>query len=225
MKVLQLKPVLFCLLSGFFMFFEASGQKKQVPSTGSADPPAMAEGNQFMKTGNYPAAIAAYGRVLKEDSTSGKALDSLAKCYRLIGKPDSAIGCYQQLIRINPKNLPALTRLAMVYMMQNDLAKAEKVYEEILKIDPKDPDGYFGMAEVMLKTGRYQPAVVNALKAYELWKNTNKVYAGDALYYAGLGELMAGKNPEAKGYFSRALKLGAEIPEEHLSRVGLTPKK
>ena len=142
-------------------------------------------------------------------------------CYRLTDRLDSSEFFYRQSVKIKPKKLTALANLALVLILKNELDKAEEIYNRILKTDPKDPDGYFGLAEIMLRTGRYELASSNAMKAYERWKITNPSYAGDALFYAGLGYLLNGDPGNSKKYFEKAMKLGTKIPDEYLEKAGM----
>jgi tetratricopeptide (TPR) repeat protein len=179
------------------------------------------EGNRFLESGDYKNAVSSFRMALRNDSTFIAAIDSLARCYRMTGLLDSAEIFYTRSVTIRPKNLPAMANLAAVYIQKNELNRAEETYRKIIRTDPRDPDGYFGLAEIMLKTGRPEQATTNALKAYDLWKTVNPAYAGDALFYAGLGYLSGEDRVNARKYFEKARKLGATIPVEYLEKAGI----
>ncbi len=179
------------------------------------------DGNKFLASQDLKNAITKFRQAISSDSLFTAAMDSLAGCYRIRGKVDSAVYFYNRSVSGNPKNVFAMANLGIIYVQKNDLAGAEAVYSRIVRTDPTDPDGYFGLAEVMLKTGRYEPATKNALKAYELWKPKYPSYAGDAMLYAGIGKLMSGDKSNAVKYFTEAEKLGTKIPEEYRVNAGM----
>ena len=217
------------LVTGIFTGY---GQTKNTPPTQSVkkepvlslDKNALkffSEGNKFLAANQPARAIPSYRLALKSDSLFTAAMDSIAFCYKSSGRTDSAEFYYKRSFRVQPTNVYAMANLAMIYVSRNDIVKAEGIYNRIIKTDAQDPDGYFGLAEIMLKTGRYNKAVANSLKAYNLWKVKFPRYAGDALFYAGIGSLSKGDTLNARKYFERSRKLGTVIPADYLKKAGM----
>ena len=177
------------------------------------------KGYDYFHINDYKNAISFYRCAIQNDSLYTDAFDNLALSYRRLRVLDSAEYFYLKSLSINSSNLVALNNLALVYTHENKLDKSEQTYLRILKIDPKCADGYFGLAEVYLRTSRFEASIENGMKAYDLWEKTDKLYAGDALFYVGVSYLSLNDKKNAKKYFDIAKKLGTRIPEEYLKQI------
>ncbi len=163
---------------------------------------------------NYYGAIALYKKAIELDSNYTDAIDNCALSFRRLNILDSAEFYYKLSIRKLPINEVAWNNLGLVYTYKNDYTKAKLTYKELLQINPNCADGSYGLAEVYLRENNNDSGIKCSLKAYDIWKENNPTYAGDALFYAGMGYLQKGNNKIAKEYFERAKKLGREIRPE-----------
>jgi tetratricopeptide (TPR) repeat protein len=160
-------------------------------------------------------AIKYYRLAYQNDTKFTDAIDNLAMCFRRVNKLDSAEYYYNVSLSIFPKNMLALNNLALVYILADMYDKSIETYNKILKIDSLNADGYYGLADVKLRQNDYDAVIKYASKAYALWIDNDKIYAGDAMRYIGLANLNKGNKKEAKSAFKKAESLGTEIPPEY----------
>jgi tetratricopeptide (TPR) repeat protein len=65
-----------------------------------------------------------------------------------------------------------------------------------------------------LKENKNDSAIAYSLKAYDVWLDNNPNFAGDAIFYTGLGYLQKGDKKKAMEYFIKANKLGKNVSPE-----------
>ena len=177
------------------------------------------QGYEAFHKEDYRTAISFYRAAIKYDSAYTDAYDNLGLSYRRLNILDSAEFFYIKSLSILPTNLIALNNLALVYVHEGNLDKAELTYLQILKIDSTEPDGYYGLADIYYQTSKFELSIRNGLKAYELWKQSNKIYAGDAISFVGVSYLSLNDKKNAKKYFSLASSLGRNISSEYLKQT------
>ena len=169
--------------------------------------------SEFQKE-NYNGAIKNYEKAFQIDSNYTDAIDNCALSFRRLNQLDSAEYYYKLSIKKLPKNELAWSNLAIVYEFKEDYSKAESTFKKLLEFSPKCGDGLYGLSEVYLKENKNDSAIIYSLKAYEVWLDNNPDFAGDAIFYTGLGYLQKGNKKKAMEYFIKANKLGRNISPE-----------
>jgi tetratricopeptide (TPR) repeat protein len=163
---------------------------------------------------NYEGAIKNYKKAIQLDSSYTDAIDNCALSYRRLNKLDIAEYYYKLSLRKLPTNELAMSNLGLVYMFKNDFKTAKSTFRKLLKSNPNNGDGLYSLSEVYLKENKNDSAIIYSSKAYEIWKDNNPEFSGDALFYTGLAYLQKGDKKRATDYFVRANKLGKNIPTE-----------
>ena len=198
-----------------------SEQKLNSPTNNIAAMQCYNSGYMEFHKENYSVAISLYRRAIQLDSNYTDAIDNLGLTYRRINNFDSAEYFYKLSIIKLPSNELAWSNLGLVYLFKDDLKQAKSIYKQLIKISPNYGDGYYQLAEVYLRENNSDSAIIYSLKAYNIWKDNNSSYAGDALFYAGLGYYNKGDLINAKKYFNLAKKCGRVIPDEISKQLNL----
>ena len=142
------------------------------------------------------------------------AWDHLGISYRRTDQIDKAIEAYEISIQINPQNPVPYQNLGLIYShIKKDASKALPLYKKLVELDPSDPEGFFGLANVYNKMNSYDEAIVNGLKAAELYKQKKSPLIADAYYKLGVS--YASRNPpdnkQAADYFLKAKGAGIQL--------------
>ena len=80
---------------------------------------------------------------------------------------DTAIATIQSYLRLNDKDITNLVTLGEVYALKGDDAQARVTFQKIIALEPKNPQGYFQMARLGLKTKKTDEALKYADKALQ----------------------------------------------------------
>jgi len=175
------------------------------------------EGTVKLRQGLYAEAIPLFLAAVEESRGNVDAWDHLGICYRRTDQIDKAIEAYEISIKINPQNRVPYGNLALIYYHnKNDVSKALTLYKKVIEIDPTNPEGFFGLANVYKRMNSYDEAIVNCLKAVELYEQSKSPLIADAYY--SLGVNYASKNPpdnkQAADYFLKARNAGIQLNPE-----------
>jgi tetratricopeptide (TPR) repeat protein len=189
-------------------------QKLNSPTKNSKALDFYTEGYNEFQNGNYEEAVLNYKKAIEIDSNYTDAIDNCALSYRKLNKLDDAEFYYKLSLKKLPNNDMAMSNLGLVYMFKNDFKNAKSTFKKLLKKNPNYGDGLYSLSEVYLRENNNDSAIVYSKKAYEVWKDNNKEFSADALYYTGLGYLQKGDKKKAMEYFLLANKLGKNISPE-----------
>ena len=80
---------------------------------------------------------------------------------------DGAIATIQGYLRLNDKDIVNLISLGEVYALKGDYAQARATFQKIIDLEPKNPQGYFQMARLGLKTKKTDETLKYADKALQ----------------------------------------------------------
>ncbi|MDP1761202.1 MAG: tetratricopeptide repeat protein, partial [Deltaproteobacteria bacterium] len=80
---------------------------------------------------------------------------------------DGAIATIQGYLRLNSKDIVNLVTLGEIYALKGDDAQARDTFQKIIDLEPKNPQGYFQMARLGLKTKKTDEALKYANKALQ----------------------------------------------------------
>jgi tetratricopeptide (TPR) repeat protein len=104
-----------------------------------------------------------------------------------------AIDHYKRATELDPGYSTAFNLLGYAYRQSGDYPDAEKAFQQYIVLIPKDPNPYDSYAELLLKMGRYEDAIVQYRKALEIDPNFINAYQGIAM-----AELYSGKAGDAE---------------------------
>ncbi len=81
---------------------------------------------------------------------------------------DGAINTIQGYLRANDKDIPNLVALGNVYALKGDYVQARATFQKIIDLEPKNPQGYFQLAILDVKTKKVSDALKEADKALQV---------------------------------------------------------
>jgi tetratricopeptide (TPR) repeat protein len=144
-------------------------------------------GHEFLKAGQYDAALAAYQEALRLDPNEKKIYKSLGLAYMGRYQPGSkhpkdleiaqkAIESLDTYVQAFPQDKKAREFLVSMYLATDRYEDAIKFYQEMLKTDPKDSKAMSSIAQMYFKKGDFDTAVVWLKKRLEVEGNNPEVY-------------------------------------------------
>ena len=80
---------------------------------------------------------------------------------------DGAIATIEAYLRLNDKDIFNLVTLGEVYALKGDDARARSTFQKIIVLEPKNPQGYFQMARLALKTKKMDEVLKYTDKALQ----------------------------------------------------------
>ena len=135
---------------------------------------------------NTDSAIKFYLQAIEVESRFIQAYDNLGQLFRVTEQYSQAIECYEKSISIYPLGHIAQINLATLYYNQNNSTKAMQHYKSIIKIQPESPEGYYGVAQILLDRKSYNDALEYARKALIRYKEQPNTGIGDCYSIIGL---------------------------------------
>ncbi|SOB58258.1 Photosystem I assembly protein Ycf3 [Pseudodesulfovibrio profundus] len=102
----------------------------------------MAEGDQYLKEGNYQGAIVIYKTVLEDSPESMEARLGLAKAYLETGKISQAESNFEKYIRQNPYDKSVLIDMAKINSYEKDYDAAIGYLKDYIKEYPESSEAY-----------------------------------------------------------------------------------
>ena len=180
---------------------------------------AFKKGNVFLVKQEYEKALPFFKTAIEQDTAFIEALDHLALCYRHIGDLKNAEDYYKKSLKIEPRGQTAVQNLAVIYSIQKIPEQAIVQYQALLEADLSNPEGYFGIARVILEINSDKKASLEkaleltdiALNIYRITKDPN---LKDGLLLKGLIYYFLNDEKNAKKYLEEAKSKGVEIPAE-----------
>ena len=123
-----------------------------------------------------------------------------------------AIKAVQTGIAANPKSYTLHLRMGAAYLAAGRYTEAENVFRDLVSSGDPLPNGYIGLAQVLLRTGRTEEAVS------ELGDAENRLGPQFLIsYFRGLALERVNKPVEALAAFREALELNPNSAEAHLN--------
>ncbi len=139
-------------------------------------------GNIHFQEGNIRRAINLYEYALRVDPSQCNVWLNLARAYSAVGRREDASRCLKNLITIDSKNVEALAMLAMMALEEMRIDECRKYLVRLSEIDPDHAAVHYCRANLYLKTGSIEAAIMHYKKAIQ----------SDALYlpaYLAIGQV------------------------------------
>lgn len=180
-----------------------------------------------IKNKKYNLAIENLKEVIVLDPYFTDAYDMIAVAYRRINQLDTAIEYYKRSLKIFPKNRLAQNNLGMTYIQDYQYIKAEEVYKNLLNLNGISQESseskillnaepYYGLCRVYFYENKYDLAIFNGNKAYDVWKQDLPLYASDALYLVALSYLNKGDETQGVIVLRQSATLGNKNAQNRL---------
>ncbi len=215
---------LLCCQFSLLAFPAAICQEESNNSTNSSGPKYAPEiyeylhqGSELLKKGNFPAAKAAFEKVLKINGRCFEAHNNIGLVYYRSGDMTQAASAYEKAIDINPTFLPSLCNLGVVRYKLKQFAEAEALYKMALRLTKgKDPKLHYSLGNVLRDQKRYDEALDEFKKAVEEDPDFAFAHNGLAGTYYCLDDL---ENAEKEGRLAIKLKPDYALAYYHLGLV------
>jgi len=109
--------------------------------------------------GQYREAITAFDSCYTARPTDDAAAFGLAQCYLLLNDQGNAAKYTEAAAKIDPKNKWYTQELAYMYYNQSKFQESANCFEKLVAAEPRNVDWWYGYAEVLKRTGKYQAAI------------------------------------------------------------------
>lgn len=117
------------------------------------------EGVRLKAKGQYREAITAFDSCFTVRPTDDAAAFGLAQCYLLLNDQPNAAKYTEAASKLDPKNKWYTQELAYMYYNQSKFQESANCFEKLVAAEPRNVDWWYGYAEVLKRTGKYQAAI------------------------------------------------------------------
>lgn len=172
-------------------------------------------------SGDKGAATAAPTMSAEEIAAHNKRAADLDKLFKdanealSTGNYDEALVKLQGIAAQVENCAPCYSRIGDVYQKKNDLENAEKAYLKSIEINPKEADPYKALATVYNSQRKFDEAMKMSAKANELISAAGGGGDASTVFNQGIIYWNAGKIPEAKEQFEKAIQLDPKLADAH----------
>lgn len=159
---------------------------------------------------NSDKAIDAFRQAANFDPANDEYFLNLTRELMDLSRYDEAIAAIQAGLVANPKSYALHLRLGAVYLAAARYPDAEKSFSELVEANDPLPISYVGLAQVLMRTGRDEDAVV------ELTVAEHKLGPSFLIaYFRGLALKRAARSSDAVSAFAEAIHLNPSSAEAH----------
>ena len=136
------------------------------------------KGISLSKNEDFDGAIEAYKSAVEIDTNFVFAWDNLGICYRKVGNYSKSIEAYNKSLEIDPEGRTPLINLGIAYSLNNQIDEAIKVYELLVDKDPNDPEGYYGLGQLVSHQD-ISKSLEYFCKAYNLYVEQKSIHRNE----------------------------------------------
>jgi tetratricopeptide (TPR) repeat protein len=175
---------------------------------------------EYMKQKNYKEAASLLEKSIKADSTYADAYLALRQVYLILGDTSKALAICKKGFRCfsDPESNRKMAKaIASLYAKTGETQKAEKIFTDIIKEYPKDGNSYDLYAYFLESEGRYEEALDNYKKAYQLNPDDGGVAfrLGNAYFERGRYREAVDFLGKAKEVFSDDIEIRKKLAESY----------
>ncbi|MBN1694706.1 tetratricopeptide repeat protein [candidate division WOR-3 bacterium] len=175
---------------------------------------------EYMKQKNYKEAASLLEKSIKADSTYADAYLMLRQVYLIVGDTNKALTLCKKGFRCfsDPESSRKMAKaIASLYAKTGETEKAEKIFTDIIKEYPKDGNSYDLYAYFLESEGRYDEALDNYKKAYQLNPDDGGVAfrLGNAYFERGRYQEAVDFLGKAKEVFSDDIEIRKKLAESY----------
>lgn len=128
----------------------------------------IADGEQYLKLGNYDDAEECFIAAIKNDAKSASAYKGLADTYLAKNVIEEAKQTYQFLLKIKPDDDAVLVKLAEIEEEQGNTQEAIQYYQQAVLLNDSFSPRFYHLAELLVKVDQPEVAKEAILQAVEL---------------------------------------------------------
>ena len=125
-------------------------------------------GNDLVRLGKLPEAIAHYEQALRIEPDYAKAHYNLGNALFKLGQTTEAVAQYQEALRINPEFADAHANWGVALAQSGKTEEAITHYEQALRINPDLPEAHYNLGNALAQSGRAPEAIVQYEQALRI---------------------------------------------------------
>ena len=142
----------------------------------------IARGNGYLKDGKKERAIQSYNKAVILNPHNVEAYEARGAAYFYNGQYGLAAQDFQRVLKEDPYRVPVYTAYASVLAAQGDFKEALVLLNWADKLRPGHAETYFARAGVYYMLGRYDLAVADYTRTYQLRPAVDVLNARGAAY-------------------------------------------
>ncbi len=172
--------------------------------------------------GRYAEAVARLTQALALSPNYAEARNNLGLALARMGRSAEAIEQYRVAISLDPRSPKALNNLGAALAQQGRREEAKPYFLRALAIDPGNADALDNLGLLYYELKDY----ANSRASFERGLRHNAMNP-KAFFFLGMIAVAEGRDREAEGYFSRAVKLAPDFEEaaERLREVAARTRR
>jgi len=175
---------------------------------------------EYIKQENYPEAISLLEKAIKTDTSYVDAYLALRQVYLIVGDTNKALAICRKGFSCfsDPESNRKMAKaIASIYAKTGESQKAEKIFIDIIREAPKDANSYDLYAYFLESEGRYEEALENYKKAYQLDPDNSGIAfrLGDTYFEIGRYREAVEFFKKAKESFSDDIEIIKRLAESY----------
>jgi serine/threonine-protein kinase len=206
-----------------------------------------ARGIGLLAEGEFVQAKEEFSKAVAAQPEMDRAWANIGAACRELGEYDEGLRAFRTAIRLRPDHFRHRIRLGIFSDRFSDLEAAEKAFRKAIELKPESWMAWSNLGAIHLKTGAFEEAVLDLLKAaaieetgivrsnlgtayYFLGKHEEAIVhyrratdlePGQATHWANLGDALReiGEDEEARGAYRQAIPLAREVEERAPAKV------
>jgi serine/threonine-protein kinase len=206
-----------------------------------------AKGIGLLAEGEFVQAKEEFSKAVGAHPEMDRAWANIGAACRELGEYDEGLQAFRTAIRLRPDHFRHRIRLGNFFDRFSDLEAAEKAYRKAIELKPDSWMAWNNLGGIHLKTGAFEEAVKDLLKAAALeeagdvrsnlgtayyflgrpeaavvhYRRATDLEPGNAVYWANLGDALraTGEDEEAREVYRKAIPLAREVEERVPARV------
>ena len=186
-SVFKIYPILFLLLGGMFLSFNAQAQKTYTEEEVNTEK-IFIEASREKILGNYENAVVLYKEVLKRDKNNHAAAYELARMYDALDKDDKAEKAIKMAIKLDKSNEWYQSFLADHYQKMKKDEEAAEVFGNLVKQYPNKEYFYQKQAYFLVRSKNNAGAIKVYDKIESKFGLTEELIGKKHSLYLGLGK-------------------------------------
>jgi tetratricopeptide (TPR) repeat protein len=119
----------------------------------------MVQGDAYVKTNDYQAAMATYGKAAELAPRDPAVLRRLGVASTRSRQYSTAVDYLTQSLAIEPDEPQVLLELGFALMQRGDLDSAEATYRRVIATSPDEAGGYANLGLALLRRNQVEPAI------------------------------------------------------------------
>lgn len=185
-------------------------------------------GQELIRQGRHPEAIAAFKRALQTGTDRAESYLALGLAYEHLGRFEEAIQAFSEAIKVKRDFTEGYTRLGLAYDRSGQFLKAIRMHLSAIRLNPSNVELRKNLGVAYFNVGSYAEAIKALTQALQIDPNDASVRHCLGLVYLDLEDkdsaLQQHKLIKELGHVDLAANLMDEIDRQFLRKAGSAGK-